>query len=132
MNKAEAAEFKTLLEAIRARLRGDVQQLTSEALGSGRQDIGGESKSPTHMADLGSDAFEQDFALSIVANEQETLEAINAALARIEDGTYGTCERCHESGKSPSRSIIRKTRLRAIPYARNCIECESQLEQYQR
>ena len=108
MKKAEMVEFKTLLTALRARLRGDVRQLTSEALGSGRQDLGSGSKSPTHMAELGSDTFEQDFALSLVENDQETLKAIDEALQRI----------------------IRKTRLRAIPFARNCIECESKLEQF--
>lgn len=130
MKKPEMSEFKTLLEGLRSRLRGDVRQLTNEALGSGRHDIGGESKSPTHMADLGSDAFEQDFALTLVANEQETLEAIDVALQRIEEGTFGTCEKCHEDGKTPAKSIIRKTRLRAIPYARNCVECEREIEQF--
>lgn len=124
------AEFKTLLETMRARLRGDVRQLTSEALGSNRQDIGGESKSPTHMAELGSDTYEQDFALSIVDKDQETLKAIDEALQRIDEGTYGTCLKCQEDGKTPARSVIRKTRLRAIPFARNCINCESQLEQF--
>ncbi len=130
MKKPEMMEFKTLLTAMRARLRGDVRQLTSEALGSGREDMGNGSKSPTHMAELGSDTFEQDFALSLVENDQETLKAIDIALQRIDEGTYGTCEKCQEDGKTPARSIIRKTRLRAIPFARNCIDCESKLEQF--
>ncbi len=130
MKKSEMAEFRTLLEALRVRLRGDVRQLTSEALGSGRQDLGSASKSPTHMAELGSDTFEQDFALSLVENDQETLKAIDEALSRIDEGTYGTCEKCQEDGKTPARSIIRKTRLRAIPFARNCVNCESQLERF--
>ncbi len=131
MKKSEMAEFRILLESLRSRLRGDVRHLTSEALGSGRQDLDGASKSPTHLAELGSDTFEQDFALSLVENDQETLKAIDEALQRIEDGTYGTCEKCQEDGKTPARSIIRKTRLRAIPFARNCIHCESQLERFQ-
>ena len=115
---------------LRARLQGDVEQLTDEALGSNRQNGGGESKSPTHMAELGSDTFEQDFALSLVENEQETLVEIRAALKRIEEGTFGCCEGCVEEGKSPARAIVPKARLRAIPYARNCVECERKREEF--
>lgn len=128
MKKAELDEFKLLLEKLRARLRGDVEQLTNEALGSDRQDAGGESKSPTHMAELGSDTFEQDFALSLVANEQETLAEISAALERIKDGSYGQCEGCTAEGKTSAHAAILKARLRVIPYARNCVECERKRE----
>lgn len=128
MKKTETAEFKELLEALQARLRGDVRQLTDEALGKDRQDGGGESKSPTHMAELGSDAFEQEFALSLVANEQETLAEIAVALQKIKDGKYGICELCEKEGKSLNQSAIPKTRLKAIPYARTCVECARKKE----
>lgn len=124
LKKAELAEFKTLLESLRARLRGDVQQLTTEALGTDREDGGTESKSPTHMAELGSETFEQDFALSLVVNSQETLSEIKVALEKIEEGTYGLCEACLKEGKTPTQALIRKERLKAIPYARNCVDCE--------
>jgi DnaK suppressor protein len=124
LKKAELAEFKALLESIRARLRGDVQQLTTEALGTDREDGGTESKSPTHMAELGSETFEQDFALSLVVNTQETLSEIKVALEKIEEGTFGLCEACLKEGKTAVQALIRKERLKAIPYARNCVECE--------
>lgn len=130
MKKPELLEFKTLLESLQARLRGDVKQLTSEALGADRQDGGAESKSPTHMAELGSDTFEQDFALSLVANEQETLTEIALALQRIKDGVYGLCEGCVKEEKSPAQAAISKERLRVIPYARNCVECERKREEF--
>lgn len=123
-------EFKQLLEDLQARLRGDVQQLTDEALGKDRQDSGGESKSPTHMAELGSDAFEQEFALSLVANEQETLSEIAAALQRIKEGTYGLCEHCVKDGKSSAQAAIPKARLKAIPYARTCFDCARRREDH--
>ena len=129
MKKPEVTEFKNLLEAIQARLRGDVHQLTNEALGSDRQDTGGESKSPTHMAELGSDTYEQDFALSLVANERETLAEITIALKKVKDGTFGLCEECVKEGKTPSQSTIPKERLRAIPYARTCVGCARKREQ---
>lgn len=130
MKKTETGEFKSLLEEMQVRLRGDVSQLTKEALGTDRHDGGGESKSPTHMAELGSDTFEQDFALSLVANEQETLTEISAALQRIKDGSFGLCEICVKEGRTPAQAAIPKARLRAIPYARNCVECERKKEEF--
>jgi DnaK suppressor protein len=124
LKKTEMAEFKDLLSNLQARLRGDVQQLTTEALGTDREDGGTESKSPTHMAELGSETFEQDFALSLVVNQQETLAEIKVALEKIKDGTYGLCELCLKEGKTAAHSLIKKERLKAIPYARNCVECE--------
>jgi DnaK suppressor protein len=128
MKKNEFDEFKALLESLQGRLRGDVSQLTNEALGVDRQDGGSESKSPTHMAELGSDTFEQDFALSIVANEQETLAEIALAIKRLKDGNFGLCEDCLAEGKSPGQAAIPRARLKAIPYARNCIECQQKRE----
>lgn len=128
MKKQELTEFQQLLESLQSRLRGDVKQLTTEALGSDRQDGGTESKSPTHMAELGSDTFEQDFALSLVANEQETLTEIATALKRIKDGTYGLCESCLAQEKSPTQSAIPKARLRAIPWTRTCVDCARKRE----
>jgi RNA polymerase-binding transcription factor DksA len=61
--------------------------------------------------------------LSLAAGEQETLTEIEAALARIADGSYGICPNCVEKGKSPAQSRIPKERLRVIPYARTCVEC---------
>ncbi|MDB5392439.1 MAG: yocK 1 [Planctomycetaceae bacterium] len=128
MKQQELDEYRVLLEIMRVRLKGDMSQLTSDALGSDRADGSSESKSPTHMAELGSEAFEQDFALSLVENEQETLNEIAEALDRIKSGAYGLCEMCLESGKSAAQAAIPKTRLRVIPFARNCVECERKRE----
>ncbi|MDB5337643.1 MAG: yocK 1 [Planctomycetaceae bacterium] len=128
MKRQELDEYRVLLEILRARLRGDMSQLTSDALGSDREEGSTESKSPTHMAELGSEAFEQDFALSLVENEQGILDEIAEALERIKTGTYGLCLMCLESGKSATQAAIPKTRLRVIPFARNCIECERKRE----
>ena len=70
---------------------------------------------PIHMADIGSDAFEQEFTLSLMANEEGTLEAVERALERIRARTYGLCEDCG--------GIITKKRLQAIPFAEFCIKC---------
>jgi RNA polymerase-binding transcription factor DksA len=73
-----------------------------------------------HQADAGSDAYDRDFALSLLSQEQDALYEIDQALKRIELGTYGTCEM---SGKP-----IPRARLEAIPFARFTVQCQSQLE----
>lgn len=128
LKKAEMEEFKKLLLALRARIRGDVKQMTDEALD--RNNDGTESKSPTHLAELGTETYEQDFALRRVENEQELLDEIEEALDRIEDESYGICAGCREAGKSIAKSVIPKPRLRVIPYARNCVECERKREEH--
>lgn len=73
-----------------------------------------------HQADAGSDAYDRDFALSLLSQEQDALYEIDEALKRIDLGTYGKCEM---SGKPISHA-----RLEAIPFARYTVECQSQLE----
>jgi RNA polymerase-binding transcription factor DksA len=77
-----------------------------------------------HQADAGSDAYDRDFALSLLSQEQDALYEIDQALKRIELGTYGKCEM---SGKP-----IPRARLEAIPFARFTVECQSQLEKQSR
>jgi DnaK suppressor protein len=127
LKKTEMEEFKRLLLVLRARIRGDVKHLTDEALD--RNENGSESKSPTHLAELGTETYEQDFALRRVENEQEVLDEIEEALHRIEDESYGICTGCQEAGRAVSKSLIPKARLRVIPYARNCVECERKREE---
>jgi DnaK suppressor protein len=127
LKKPELTEFKQMLLSIQSRLRGDVQRLTDEALV--RNDGGGDSKSPTHIAELGTQTYEQDFSLRVVESDQEVLEEIQAALRRIDDGTFGACERCVEEGKTFAKAVIPKMRLKAIPYARNCVACERKREE---
>ncbi|MEI8233573.1 MAG: TraR/DksA C4-type zinc finger protein [Verrucomicrobiota bacterium] len=73
-----------------------------------------------HQADAGSDAYDRDFALSLLSQEQDALYEIEEALKRIDNGTYGICEM---SGKP-----IPHPRLEAIPFARCTVECQSQIE----
>ena len=73
-----------------------------------------------HQADAGSDAYDRDFALSLLSQEQDALYEIEQALGRIELGTYGVCEM--------TAKPIAHARLEAIPFARYTVECQSQLE----
>jgi RNA polymerase-binding transcription factor DksA len=77
-----------------------------------------------HQADAGSDAYDKDFALSLLSQEQDALYEIEEALKRIDNGTYGICEM---SGKQ-----ISHLRLEALPFARCTVECQADLEKNRR
>jgi len=76
-----------------------------------------------HQADAGSDAYDRDFALSMLSKEQGSLYEIDEALKRIEDGSYGMCEICEKP--------IRHDRLEALPFTRFTVECQAELEKRQ-
>jgi len=116
-------QYRDLLLTLQARLLGDVQTLTSGALGSSS-----ESKSPTHMAELGTETYEQDFDLRIMESDQEVLKEIRVALKKVDDGSFGICEGCVEAGRPPSKCWIPKMRLKHIPQARHCVSCAEKLE----
>ncbi len=77
-----------------------------------------------HQADAGSDAYDRDFALSLLSQEQDSLYEIDEALKRIENGTYGICEM---SGK-----VVPHARLEALPFTRYTVECQAELEKRNR
>ncbi len=77
-----------------------------------------------HQADAGSDAYDRDFALSLLSQEQDALFEIDEALKRLAKGTYGVCEM---SGKN-----IPKARLEARPFARFTVECQGEIEKKNR
>ena len=122
MKKTDLRAYKDRLLLLRARLRGDVSQMADATLKKNRSEANGDlSSMPIHMADIGTDNFEQEFTLSLMQSEEDTLDHIETSLERIEDGTYGQCEECGVR--------IPKTRLNAIPYASLCVKCASELEQ---
>ena len=122
MTKAILDGFRQQLLDLRNRLKGDVTNLADEALRkAGGEASGSLSNMPIHMADLGSDSFEQEFTLSLLENEEQLLEEVNAALDRIERGVFGRCEECN--------AVIPKVRLNAVPYTRYCVDCARKQEQ---
>lgn len=121
-SKDELKDYRTFLLVIRKKLAGDVTHLEDEALKKNRQDASGDlSNMPMHLADLGTDNFEQDVTLGLAQNESIELQEIDDALDRIKDGSFGICENC----KKP----IPRTRLKAIPYALLCAACKMKEEQ---
>jgi len=121
MKKPEMKVYKERLVLLRARLRGDVTAMANAALNKTRSEASGDlSSMPIHMADVGSDNYEQEFTLGLMENDEGTLELIEAALERIEGGTYGSCTECN--------GRITKTRLNALPHTPHCIKCATELE----
>ena len=114
-NAAELRHYRELLLDRRSRILGSVEAMEEEALKATDQDF-----SVDHMADHGSDNFEQDLTLSLVEGERKELEEIADALLRIEQGTYGICTGTGEP--------IGPERLDAIPYAAYSIEHQRRIE----
>jgi RNA polymerase-binding protein DksA len=103
------------LVRLRAGFLGDASQMTDTTLIHSNV-----VRMPSDMADVGTDAFEQELTLDLLGNEKKVLEQIDAALKRIEDGSYGRCEECGRN--------ISKARLAAIPYAALCVRCAAKAE----
>ena len=121
MKNEELEVFRRTLETLRSRLRGDLDQMTDEALRRSQPDASGNlSNVPLHMADLGTENYDQEFTLGLIENEQATLEQVQDALSRLDAGTYGKCEECGEP--------IAKQRLQYLPYVKYCIQCARKLE----
>jgi DnaK suppressor protein len=112
LTAAEIEKFRELLIAKRNEILGNVTVMEDETLKKERSEL---SSMPFHMADAGSDNFEQEFTLDLMDSEKKMLVEINEALRRIEEGTFGICEGRGEP--------IPKARLNAIPWARYCVAC---------
>lgn len=118
LTSKELEHFRDLLLDKRRELVGDMSHMEREALRSASGT--NLSNLPMHMADMGTDNYEQEFTLGLVEKERVLLREINQALAKIQDGTYGICE---GTGKP-----INKIRLEAQPWARFSIEYARQME----
>jgi RNA polymerase-binding protein DksA len=115
------AHFKKLLEDERARVLAELKDLQSQDSSASQEDERGDlSAYDEHIGDSGTETFERERDVAMEANESAILRQIDVALKKIEDGTYGTCERC---GKP-----IGKARLEAIPYTAFCIEDAARIE----
>ena len=122
LTASDIERFKKMLLEKRRDILSDVNEMEGEALKKSRSDATGDlSSMPIHMADIGTDNYEQEFALELMDGERKLLREIDDALGRIEHGTYGICE-----GKG---TPIAKARLEANPWARYCVGYARMLEQ---
>jgi RNA polymerase-binding transcription factor DksA len=121
----EVTKLAPFLEKQREKLLLLKDSMNGVARDSLRSQTGGDASAfGMHQADAGSDAYDRDFALSLLSQEQDSLYEIDQALKRLENGTYGICEM---SGKQ-----IPKARLEALPFTRYTVECQAELEKRNR
>jgi DnaK suppressor protein len=105
------AGLKEQLLAMRERLVTQIEALKDDSL---RRD------DEVNTEEDGTDAFDRQFALDLATSEQDAVVQIDESLRRIEEGRYGVCEECAGAIEAP--------RLKALPFVRTCIACQSQLE----
>ncbi|MDI6732576.1 MAG: TraR/DksA C4-type zinc finger protein [Planctomycetota bacterium] len=122
-NKTKLKEFKGRLLNIKKSLHENMGHLEDSTLKKSGKDARGDlSGLPIHLADSGSDTFEQDFSLGLLEGEDIELKEVDESLERIEDKTYGICEECSNP--------IGENRLKVIPYARFCVQCKESMEKH--
>jgi len=113
--------YRAILLAMLSSVSSNVTEMADKAL---QKNSGELSTVPLHMADAGTDNFEQEFTLSLAEFGSQSLPLIEAALDRIDEGTFGVCEECGVN--------IPRARLNAIPFAHLCVKCASEQEQQNR
>lgn len=116
INTKKNEKYRQLLLDKRAEILADITVMEESIFQSG----GELSSMPVHMADIGSDNFEQEFSLGLMAEEKKILAEIDMALKRFEEGTYGICEGLG--------TPIEQTRLEAIPWTRYSLEYAQKME----
>lgn len=115
-DKKSLNEFKKLLLKKKEELKDQLNNITSDAKKTQKESSGDISGYTFHMADVATDHYDREFNLGLATSEREILYEIEQALLRIEEGSFGFCEKC--------KKAISKVRLKAVPYARLCINCQ--------
>jgi len=110
----DVERFRKLLEEERRRVVDAIEYLHKENPGSIEDET--EDQTQDNLADTATATLDREIDYTLEENSEHVLEAIEAALKRIEDGTYGSCVNC---GKP-----IAEERLAAIPWATHCIDCK--------
>lgn len=121
MDKEELEYFNNKLISEKRKHNSVIKQMMSSEIRSINESRTRElSTTDNHPADMATEMFDQEKNLSLIDNEKRIVKNIDSALERIKDGSYGVCERC---GKP-----IADERLKCIPYAAYCIDCEHSVE----
>ena len=120
MSAIDTNHFRELLLEERERVTAAIQNLHDDHPGSMSEETGEDSVFDNHLADTATETYDRELDYTLEENSEHVLAEIDAALQRIEDGTYGTCTNC---GKS-----IPQERLEARAYATLCIDCQRDRE----
>jgi len=120
-SKSEQELFRKLLTDLKKKIVGNLQSIEGEHLNTSQKDSSGDlSGYGLHMADAATDSFDRELNIGLVSNKQRFLNDVQNALKKIEDGTYGICEKYGVA--------IPKKRLLAAPYVRFCLQAQEEFE----
>lgn len=118
-------EYKEKLLNLKDDMLEQIKDISKDTLMKSQKEASGNvTGHGIHMADVASDNYDRDFNIGLVSGEKKIVIAIDNALERVQEKTYGVCEEC----KKP----IAKIRLNVIPYARYCKKCKEKLEKENR
>jgi YteA family regulatory protein len=120
MSVVDTDRFREALLEERRRVEAALQNLHEENSGSLTEDSGEETAYDNHLADTATETYDRELDYTLEENSEHVLAEIDAALTRIEEGTYGICTNC---GKP-----IPEERLEARPWATLCIDCQRERE----
>ncbi|MFH1407313.1 MAG: TraR/DksA family transcriptional regulator [Candidatus Omnitrophota bacterium] len=121
MAAADLQKYRALLLKKKEILVNDIKHISSDNLSKSQRDATGELSGYTfHMADVATDNYDREFGMGLAATEQKVIWAIDEALGRIQDRSFGFCQSCEKK--------ISKKRLTAVPYAKFCVDCQSKEE----
>lgn len=120
LTKQQLKEFRARLLEERAKFAGEIRSIARDASKSPRDASGDLSSYTVHMADMSADTYERELSADLASSEQKVLYQIDEALKRMDEGTYGVCGQCNKP--------IILSRLKAVPYAAQCIECQRSKE----
>jgi len=120
-NKEELKYFRKLILKNKEKILDEIKRISEDTLKKSQKDAAGDISGYTyHMADVASDTYDREFSLGLASNERQSLYELDDAIKKIEEGTFGICEEC--------KSVITKTRLKAVPFARLCVKCQEKKE----
>ena len=120
MTPKRMGQYQRVLEAMDGRVLGDLQSLEEQArAGLGGEAGGNLSNAPMHLADLGTEQYMQELNATLFENEEHIRLEVRDALARLDVGTFGLCQRCG--------ATIPEERLEALPYTRYCTPCSAEV-----
>lgn len=121
LNKKDLAEYKKLITKRKNEILDSISRISEDTLKKSQKDASGDISGYTfHMADVATDNYDREFSLGLASNDRQFLYELEDALKRIEEGAFGICEEC--------KSNLTKARLKALPYARLCLDCQQKRE----
>lgn len=116
-SKKELLDFKKLILKRKEEVLERIKHISEDTLRKSQKDASGDISGYTyHMADVATDTYDREFSLGLASCERDLLYELEDASKKIDEGTFGICEEC--------KTLISKTRLKAVPHARLCIKCQ--------